>query len=180
MRRKITNDYGLNETEKRGKLEERGKVDLLISRWARLLAHNHWITLHIFGRELRLCARCSGVVLGFITLKILLTILIFSMSYSILFHIGFPVSLLLALPSIVDWTTQSLGFRQSNNNLRLATGFLEGAGVALLSLTNVSTLERLLILWGTGLGVLCMGILGRRLATLARSSLGLSSRSIPI
>ncbi len=31
----------------------------------RLLAHDHWFTLSLLGRELRLCARCSGYLIGF-------------------------------------------------------------------------------------------------------------------
>lgn len=129
--------------------------------WERLLAHRHWFTIHVLGRELHLCSRCSGVVLGFASLKFSLMTL--SASYAIPPHIGFLVSLLLALPSIADWTTQSLGFRQSNNGLRLATGFLEGLGVGFLSLLEIPALLRLLILTSIGLGVLCAGILGRRL-----------------
>jgi len=128
-----------------------------------LLAHRHWVTLHAFGKELYLCARCSGVFLGFIGSKILLPILVSLISYSIPLHIGLPVSLNLALPSIVDWITQSLGFRQSNNNLRLTTGLLEGLGVGVLSLTEIPNLLKLLIAVTIALSVVCAGILGRRL-----------------
>ena len=85
------------------------------------------------------------------------------MSFFIPFYVGFLFSLLLTLPSIIDWTTQSLGFRQSNNGLRFATGFLEGVGVAFLGLLEISALLRLLVLAGIGLGVLCAGFFGRML-----------------
>ncbi len=131
--------------------------------WERILAHRHWITIRPFGRELHLCARCSGVVLGFTTSEILPQILVSSMNYSIPFHLGLSVSLVLALPSIIDWTTQSLNLRQSKNNLRLLTGFLEGLGVGVLSLTGIPALAKYLILITIGVGVLSTGVLGRRL-----------------
>lgn len=37
---------------------------------------------------------------------------------------------MLALPAILDWTTQALGFRESQNWLRLATGAAFGLGGA--------------------------------------------------
>lgn len=130
--------------------------------WERLFAHSHWFTLHIFGGELHLCARCSGVVLGFISTKILFTAALAS-SYSTPFPLGLLISLLLALPAMVDWATQNMGFRQSSNNLRLTTGFLEGLGVGFFGLTEVPALVKYLILTTIGLAVLCVGVLGQRL-----------------
>ena len=128
----------------------------------RLLAHNHWLTLNVFGVELQLCARCSGTVLGFIGSKILLNTT-FLMNYSITFHIGFLVSLLFFLPTIVDWTTQSLGFRQSNNRLRLTTGFLDGIGIVFLGLADITFVAKFFILTISGLVVLSVGIFGRKI-----------------
>ena len=127
----------------------------------RLLAHNHWVTLHVFGVELQLCARCSGTVLGFIGSKILLDTT-FLMTFSIPFYIGFLVSFLFFLPTIVDWTTQSLGFRQSNNRLRLTSGSLEGIGIVFLGLADVPFVSKFFILTILGLGVLSVGFFGRK------------------
>lgn len=132
-------------------------------RWEQLLAHRHWITLHAFGRELRLCARCSGVVLGFLSLKALLIALVSSLDNFIPFQTGFSISLILALPAIIDWTTQSLGFRESTNNLRVLTGFFEGVAVGLLSQTEAPSSTKLLVISIIALSILFMGILGRRL-----------------
>jgi len=131
--------------------------------WNRLLAHNHWLTLRAFGKELRLCARCSGVVLGAIMLRILTILLISPMNYSIPLQIGVPVSLALALPSIVDWSTQNLGFRQSNNTLRVITGVFEGVGVMFLSIVEASVLSRFTIICLTGISVVGLNAWGRRL-----------------
>ncbi len=132
------------------------------SYWERLLAHGHWFTVPLFGRELHLCSRCSGVVLGFAALKASLLAL-FVGYYAVPFPTGFIIALLLALPAILDWTTQSLGFRQSNNGLRFTTGFFEGVGVAFLGLLEISAPTRLLILTAIGLSVLCAGLLGRKI-----------------
>jgi hypothetical protein len=77
-------------------------------------------------------------------------------------QLGFPASYILALPSIFDWTTQNLGFRQSNNRLRLLVGFFEGAGAGLLTLVNVSSVWKLLFLTSIGLGTLFVGFFGRK------------------
>jgi hypothetical protein len=47
---------------------------------------------------------------------------------------SFPLglALCLALPLVVDWTIQTLGFCESTNRRRLLTGILAGVGIALL------------------------------------------------
>ena len=98
----------------------------------RLLAHNHWFTLNLHGYKLRLCARCSGYLLGFNT------------SLLISDHLAVPLGhfdprvqqlacTLLAFPYTMDWVTQSWGFRQSNNWVRLATGILLGVSIFIFS-----------------------------------------------
>lgn len=42
------------------------------------------------------------------------------------------VTFSLAVPLLVDWTTQALGFRTSTNPLRFTTGVIAGLGLALL------------------------------------------------
>ena len=127
-----------------------------------LLAHSHWININIFGRELHLCARCSGTVLGFIGLKTFLdtTSLI---RYPISFYSCFLVSIILALATIIDWITQSLGFRQSNNNLRFFTGFLAGMGITSLGLADIPLTMKFNTVITIGLIVLSAGTFGRKL-----------------
>ena len=88
--------------------------------------------------------------------------LTFVVRYSIPFPIGFTVSLILALPAIVDWVTQAMGFRESHNKLRMTTGFLEGAGVGLLSRAEAPALMKLVIVFTINVGILGVGHLGRR------------------
>lgn len=133
-----------------------------MSYWERLLAHRHWFTIHAFGREIHLCARCSGIVTGFMAFEVLITLLTGLTSFLVPLYIGFPIALLLALPSILDWTSQSLSFRQSNNRLRFFTGFFEGVGVCFLNTTDASLLMRTEILMSVGLGVLGVTYLTQR------------------
>jgi uncharacterized membrane protein len=104
----------------------------------RLFAHNHWITLNFFGKEVRLCARCSGYLSGYFFLKILSffstvpPFLKFGISEQLAF------STLFSIPAILDWTTQSCHFRTSNNSIRFVTGTSLGAGVFLLQFGTAS------------------------------------------
>lgn len=84
------------------------------------------------------------------------------LSVSIPFQTGFIAALILALPAIVDWITQNVGLRESNNQLRVITGFLEGVGVLLLSLTDIPSLTKLLIISAISVGVVIIGVLVRR------------------
>ena len=104
----------------------------------KLVAHRHWLTLRIFDRELRLCARCSGYVAGFLTLTVLLNLFEFNLFRSLTIQSQLFICLLLVVPLASDWLTQSWGLRNSNNRLRLFTGAILGAGTALLNSTEAT------------------------------------------
>jgi uncharacterized membrane protein len=78
---------------------------------------------------------------------------------------GFILALIFALPAVVDWMTQIVGLRESTNKLRIATGFLEGIGVLLLSLTDLSSLEKFLIVSVISVSFVSVGVLMRRLSS---------------
>jgi len=102
----------------------------------RLLAHNHWVTLKLYGIELRLCARCSGYLLGF-TAPLLASGHVADLSRSLDIRVKLLACLLLAIPYVVDWLTQSWGMRESSNGVRLVTGILMGLGIFLFSRLNL-------------------------------------------
>jgi uncharacterized membrane protein len=77
-------------------------------------------SIRFFGLGKYLCARCLGILLGGI-IGIIINRLIFNVPP--LF--GF----LCLLPMLIDGFSQSFGLRQSNNELRLLTGFLFGFGM---------------------------------------------------
>jgi len=72
-----------------------------------------------------LCARCTGLWLGF-AMGLLLR---FAMLHA---PLAFAVTLM--LPLIIDGLTQLVGYRESNNQLRLLTGVLFGIATNMLFL----------------------------------------------
>ncbi len=129
----------------------------------RLVAHRHWITLDVFGRRLRLCARCTGYALGFLALTAVIGLqgLQFFGSLSPLYQVS--VCLILLAPLTLDWLTQSWGRRESNNGLRLLTGFLLGSGVSLFSLVDATSGFKVLFYVYTGAVIMLGGTVGKRL-----------------
>ena len=131
------------------------------SEWWRIFAHNHWITISLNGKKIRLCARCSGTVIGFYSL---LTYIFFQGS-TIFNSLTLTHQLLLcalfASPTILDWLTQTWDWRESTNKLRLFTGFLLGINVALFSLIPLLRIIRRILCTGMAVGVVSIGLLGR-------------------
>ncbi len=81
---------------------------------------SHTIPIAIFGRVVRLCARCAGIATG-----IGVGLLIFEALYGT--FTSFPALVaIFPLPGAIDWLLQVFGKRQSTNPRRLVTGFLIG------------------------------------------------------
>lgn len=70
------------------------------------------------GRPLPICARCTGLWIGY---GLAATMVWFWM-------LPWWLSLWLVAPLIADGGTQALGWRTSNNTLRLVTGLMAGIG----------------------------------------------------
>jgi len=96
----------------------------------RIVAHNHWFTLKLFNRELRICSRCSGYLAGF-SVFLLSQNLLRSLFLGLEVEIQLMICFLTVIPMSTDWLTQSWGFRESNNQLRFATGAILGIGMIL-------------------------------------------------
>jgi uncharacterized membrane protein len=126
----------------------------------KLLAHNHYFTLNIFGHKLRLCARCSGYLLGFITSIIYLDYLASPLGFLDL-GIQQLACVLLALPYALDWITQSWGFRQSSNLVRLVTGILLSVDLFIFSSIWGSLQDGRITFVGAALFVAFIGYLGK-------------------
>lgn len=93
-------------------------------------------TIYFRNRPLPLCARCTGTLIGVFTLPI--------------FHMNIitpslPVMLVLGLPAFLDGATQFWGWRESNNKLRLVTGFLLGMSIACLIVISGQFLVKLIL-----------------------------------
>ena len=105
----------------------------------RLLAHRHWITLRVLGREVRLCARCSGYAIGFLILTVFQSLFGLPVFHSLSVYLQILLCLLTVAPLALDWLTQSWGWRESSNGLRLLTGAILGMGLSLFSQVGVSS-----------------------------------------
>lgn len=99
----------------------------------RLFAHKHWFTLRALGLELRLCARCSGYLAGFLSCTVLGNVAGLPSFLALPFQHQLFICAMLTAPTGVDWLTQSWGLRESNNALRFITGASLGAVVSLYS-----------------------------------------------
>ena len=88
------------------------------------------------GRQLPVCARCTGLAVGYLAYPFFL-LQVISISYS--------VAILLLLPCALDGITQLLNWRLSNNLLRLITGVLCGIGQAALLVNIGRTLAHFLL-----------------------------------
>ncbi len=121
----------------------------------KLFAHQHWITLQVSNKKLRLCARCTGIVLGFGLLR--LVIVLFASSFGLPAITGVILAFFFTLPSIIDWLTSKLQLRHTNNTVRMLTGLFEGGGIGLLSVTNLSTYLRILIIALIGISIIAIG-----------------------
>jgi len=76
-------------------------------------------SFHFKGKQFPICARCTGVLLGWIIGIVYCSLSEIPKSY---------FTILIFIPLIIDGGTQLLGKRESNNILRLITGILFGMG----------------------------------------------------
>jgi uncharacterized membrane protein len=77
-------------------------------------------TINFLGLENFLCSRCLGIFLGG---------LIGSFLHFLGYHFNLVIVFFLMLPLLIDGFTQFFGLRESNNILRIITGFLYGVSL---------------------------------------------------
>jgi len=100
-----------------------------------LLSHHRPEKLHrtihigIQGKDLYLCARCTGVWAGIIS-----TLLAFFLGLGLPPWLYLLLLTVLPAPATVDWVTQSCKLRESRNAIRMGTGYLLGIGWGLFFL----------------------------------------------
>ena len=103
-----------------------------------LLSHHRPEKLHrtirvsFRGRNVYLCARCTGIYSGILSIFV---------AWFLGFHfptwLYLPLFSILPLPSTVDWITQSCKLRESRNTIRTCTGYLLGISGGLFLLMPV-------------------------------------------
>lgn len=82
------------------------------------------------GYQFPLCARCTGLVIGY-----LMGILIYFLKI-----INWEITILLCIPLVIDGGSQYLKWRMSNQRLRLITGILCGIGIMVLEIPAMKLL----------------------------------------
>lgn len=127
----------------------------------RWFAHSHWISMTIFHKEIRLCARCTGTILGFLFLLILVSIFDFSFFNSLSFNSQMIVCILFIMPVSFDWLSQAWKLREGKNKYRITTGFSEGFGVALFSLIGIPLILKIGILVIISMSIINLGLYGK-------------------
>jgi len=111
-----------------------------------LLSHHRPEKLHrtihlpFRGRNVYLCARCTGEFSGILSLLIA-----WFLGFEFPVWLYLPLISILPLPSAVDWVTQSCKLRESRNTIRVFTGFLLGVTKGLLLLMLVKGLFYMLL-----------------------------------
>ena len=78
------------------------------------------------GKQFPVCARCTGIHLGYLT---------FPLFAFDLWRLNLAITLIMILPTYIDGFTQALFKRESNNYIRLVTGLI--AGVGLMSIVSI-------------------------------------------
>lgn len=71
------------------------------------------------GKQFPVCARCTGMLIGYLSIFLFFIHLI---------RINIWWAIFLNLPAYIDGMTQAMGWRESNNLLRLITGIMSGIG----------------------------------------------------
>ena len=97
-------------------------------------------SFHFRGRQLPLCARCTGELAG---------ILASGLTFA-LWHPGWRPALLLLVPLVLDGGLQALTPYESGNGRRLVTGALFGYGLTCLFFLSSLWVLELGMAFGTG------------------------------
>ncbi|MHA1379637.1 MAG: DUF2085 domain-containing protein [Candidatus Helarchaeota archaeon] len=109
--------------------------------------------MRIRDYEIRLCARCTGIYSGLLIGIIIPAIYgysLFGKSFNPFYSL--LSAIILATPLLIDWGTQKIGLRESNNYLRVSTGFIFGIGFSLIQFT------REIFFW-TGIVIVCYALI---------------------
>lgn len=94
---------------------------------------NRAIRLPFRGKNIYLCARCTGQLSGILSLLIA-----WFLGFEFPAWLYLPLIAILPLSGVIDWVTQSCKLRESRNTIRVSTGFLLGVtkGLYLLMLVK--------------------------------------------
>ncbi len=108
-------------------------------KWTKLICHRlPERSLKFKGYYFPVCARCTGIYIGYI-----LSFIIFLICPDIKLTLLYGE--LLIIPMFMDGYTQLLGLRESNNKLRLITGLFGGMGLMIITIFLSSVINIIII-----------------------------------
>lgn len=84
-------------------------------------------TFKIRSHYFPVCSRCTGIYIG--AFSYFLFVYFFYVQYSTILILSAAI---MVIPTFFDGLTQFLGFRKSNNILRVTTGLIGGLGLGIL------------------------------------------------
>jgi uncharacterized membrane protein len=84
----------------------------------------------ISGKKMPVCARCTGFYLGVLS-GVMIPLAYQPLSIIPNVHL-FALAVIMMIPMAIDGTAQLIKIHQSNNWLRLTTGFICGVGLGLV------------------------------------------------
>ncbi len=99
------------------------------------LESDHAVPVKIGGYHIFVCTRCTGTVAGIIFGLLIERILFFS-GTPISANLALILSASLPIPGLIDWGTQKLLYRKSNDTIRIITGVLLGLAMHMISFTG--------------------------------------------
>lgn len=106
-------------------------MELVSDRWGchQLPERSFFINKYQFP----MCARCTGVLFGYIA-----ALIAFSMK------ISYKLCVFMCIPMLIDWLIQYLKIKKSNNTRRFFTGLLCGYGFLKICLKVISSIIRII------------------------------------
>lgn len=93
-------------------------------------------SFHIKGKQMFVCSRCFGIIIGYIMITPIL--------YLLNLHFGL-LTILLMIPLIIDGSLQYFRVIRSNNTRRFITGILAGYGFGIFIVTLIIKLIKIII-----------------------------------
>lgn len=106
------------------------------------------------------CSRCFGVLSGFATLFSLFSILRLQPLAGLNAVTQLIVCAVFAGPASYDWLSHKFRLRYTNNSYRLITGWVEGIGLALLAVSDMDLLIKIVFASTLSLTVVFAGLIG--------------------
>ncbi len=126
------------------------------------------------GHTLYICARCSALLAGII----LALFIQFNLFYIEVNPVTFLGAFMLSLPAVFDWSSQTLGLRESQNPFRALTGLLLGYAVGFV-FTSLNIFYMLLVAVLYSGYTLAFGAVAHRLASYLHRRKSLDETELP-